>query len=60
MNNRHLTVYESPGPDPTTPQIRLQGKWLAHLGFEAGKKILVSYDDGKLIIQLDTIIPTND
>ncbi len=60
MKERHLTVYESPGPDPTTPQIRLQGKWLAQIGFEVGKKILVSYEDGKLVIQLDTIIPAND
>ena len=32
------------------PQIRLQGKWLEELGFEAGMKINVSCEEGKLII----------
>lgn len=57
MKDHHLTVYESPGPDRTISQIRLQGKWLAQLGFEVGEKIVVSYEDGKLIIMLEPIIP---
>lgn len=34
------------------PQIRLQGIWLAELGFEEGKPINVQCDEEKLIITL--------
>ncbi len=59
MKEHHLTVYESPGADRTIPQIRLQGKWLSALGFNVGEKIVVSYEDGKLVIMLEPIIPAN-
>ena len=34
------------------PQIRLQGSWLAQLGFEEGDAINVQCNDGKLVITL--------
>lgn len=61
-DTRELTVYEVSYPVSkahsiygTTklqlvPQIRLQGKWLEELDFEAGMKINVSCEDGKLVI----------
>ena len=57
MKEHHLKVYESPGADRTVPQIRLQGKWLSELGFEIGENIVVTYEDGRLIIKLDPTIP---
>jgi len=37
------------------PEIRLEGKWLAELGFVAGEHIRIEQLDGKLIIT-----PNND
>lgn len=35
------------------PEIRLNGKWLSHLGFEKGKKVKVKYTKGQIILSID-------
>ena len=35
------------------PKIQMEGKWLEAIGFSVGDKILVDYDDGKIIIRTD-------
>lgn len=56
MIERQLKVYEAIVSDPTIPEIRIRGKWLSLLGYTVGEGIQVSYEDGKLIIQLEPII----
>ena len=34
------------------PEIRLQGRWLEHLGFKEGKMLKVETNHGKLIISV--------
>lgn len=49
--NREMKVYETSGYNyKSSPQIRLQGKWLEDLGFEIGMSINIECIDGKLII----------
>lgn len=57
MNNRELKIYKAPGLDPDIPQIRLQGKWLSNLGFNVDDHVIVSYDSGKLIVELTPVVP---
>ena len=33
------------------PEIRLNGKWLSHLGFEMGKKVKVEFVKGQIILR---------
>ena len=56
MKERHLKVYESTGTTKTVPRINLQGNWLSDLGFQIGDHIIVSYYQGKLIIEPENII----
>ena len=35
------------------PKIQMEGKWLEAIGFSIGDKILVDYDDGKIIIRTE-------
>jgi hypothetical protein len=35
------------------PEIRLNGKWLASLGFERGKKVKVEYTKGRIILSIN-------
>jgi toxic protein SymE len=35
------------------PQIRLEGKWLEELGFQAGGSFLISHEKGKITIELE-------
>ena len=53
MKDRHIKVYESPGLKYNIPRIVLQGKWLSEIGYNIGNQIRVSYQDGKLIIELE-------
>ena len=48
---RELKVYESRGNKyDIIPTIRLKGKWLQALGFEAGTTLVVKCQDGKIEI----------
>ena len=48
---RELKVYESRGNKyDIIPTIRLKGKWLQALGFEAGTPLVVKCQDGKIEI----------
>ena len=38
------------GRATSSPAIRLQGKWLAQAGFEAGQKVTVHVEDGRIVI----------
>jgi hypothetical protein len=35
------------------PQIRLVGEWLRNTGFESGKYVVISGENGKLIIEIE-------
>jgi Toxin SymE, type I toxin-antitoxin system len=37
-------------PEGQVPMLRLRGKWLAELGFEAGVKVAVETAPGRLVI----------
>jgi toxic protein SymE len=37
-------------PDRVVPFLRLRGKWLEELGFEAGAKVAVTTEPGRLVI----------
>lgn len=51
---RELTVCETCGYNYSrVPGIRIQGKWLAELGFEPGDAVLVQCEDGKIVITKD-------
>lgn len=54
MEERKLTVYNGRGAfKETPPQILLQGKWLERAGFNAGDKITVDCQQGRLVITKD-------
>ena len=57
MKERHLEIYEAPGQKRNIPRINLQGEWLSNLGFQVGDHLIVSYDQGKLIVELEPVIP---
>lgn len=49
--SRNLTVYGKQGKsDETIPQIRFEGQWLKSVGFLAGDKIQLDYEENKIII----------
>lgn len=51
---RELTVCEACGYNYSrVPGIRIQGKWLAELGFEPGDAVLIQCEDGKITITKD-------
>ena len=56
MKDRHLKIYEAPGQHRDIPRINLQGKWLSELGFQIGDPIVVSYENGKLIVKSESIV----
>lgn len=58
MKNRHLKIYEAPGQKMNVPRINLQGEWLSNLGFQVGDHVIVSYEQGKLIVALEPEIST--
>ncbi len=48
---RNLTVYEMSGYHyKPTPTIMLKGQWLAEIGFEAGNRIKVCCENGRITI----------
>ena len=52
-SDRKMKVYEGTGINyKRIPQLRMQGDWLAELGFDIGKPINVHCEDGKLVITL--------
>lgn len=53
MEERRLTVYKGRGAFKEAPQILLQGKWLERTGFNAGDKITVNCQQGRLVITKD-------
>ena len=57
MKDRHLKIYEAPGQKRNIPKINLQGDWLSNLGFQVGDHVVVSYAQGKLIVELEEVIP---
>lgn len=59
MKERHLKIYKAPGQKRNIPRINLQGDWLSNLGYHVGDHVIVSYDQGKLIVELDPVIPAN-
>ena len=51
MKERKMTVYKGRGAfKEAPPQILLQGRWLERAGFNAGDKITVNCQQGRLII----------
>lgn len=36
--------------DTCNPKIQMEGKWLDELGFHIGDRLLVEYEDGKIVI----------
>nr|DAR33954.1 MAG TPA: Toxin SymE, type I toxin-antitoxin system [Caudoviricetes sp.] len=59
MKERHLKIYEAPVQKRNIPRINLQGDWLSNLGYHVGDHVIVSYDQGKLIVELDPVIPAD-
>ena len=59
MKERQLKIYEAPGQKRNIPRINLQGDWLSNLGYHVGDHVIVSYDQGKLIVELDPVIPAD-
>lgn len=54
MKERKMTVYKGRGAfKEAPPQILLQGRWLEQAGFNAGDKITVDCQQGRLIITKD-------
>lgn len=54
MEERRLTVYNGRGSfKEALPQILLQGKWLERAGYNAGDKITVDCQQGRLVITKD-------
>lgn len=61
MTHRHLTISTLRQPRPSqyagdrradrlVPFLRLRGRWLEELGFEAGSKVAVTASPGRLVI----------
>ena len=54
MEERRMTVYKGRGTfKEAPPQILLQGRWLERAGFNAGDKITVDCQQGRLVITKD-------
>lgn len=54
MEERRMTVYKGRGAfKEAPPQILLQGRWLERAGFNAGDKITVNCQQGRLIITMN-------
>lgn len=58
MKERHLKIYEAPGQKRNIPRINLQGEWLSNLGYQVGDHVVVSYEQGKLIVELEPELST--
>lgn len=53
-NHREYTLQERRNDrwSKSTPSLFIKGQWLTELGFEAGKKVNVDCEEGKLIIMV--------
>ncbi len=52
QTERNLKIYEMSGYQyKPTPTIMLKGQWLSELGFEAGNRIKVSCEEGRITIR---------
>ena len=52
MGERKLTVYKGSTKDYVpVPKITIQGQWLERLGFSIGDKLVVTCEQGRLIIE---------
>ena len=53
MKKREMTVYRARGngKDLTVPMIMMQGKWLRETGFSTGDRIVVTCEEGRLIVE---------
>lgn len=52
MITKRLTVYEGSGRNYLSiPKIIVQGQWLGKLGFSIGDKIMLNYQQNKIIIE---------
>ena len=52
MEERKLTVYRGSTKDYVpVPKITIQGQWLESLGFSIGDKLVVTCEQGRLIIE---------
>ncbi len=47
-----VTEYYNYESKKSRPAIRIMGDWLRDLGFDAGKKVVVTCEDGKLTVEL--------
>lgn len=55
QKSRNMKVYGMSGYKyRATPTIMLKGQWLKELGFDIGSYVLVSCENGKLVITPDT------
>lgn len=59
MKERLLKIYEALGQKRNIPRINLQGDWLSNLGYHVGNHVIVSYVQGKLIVELYPVIPAD-
>ena len=56
MEERRMKVYKGRGVYKEAPQqILLQGRWLERAGFNAGDKITVDCQQGRLVITKDEL-----
>ena len=53
MKDRHLKIYEAPDQKRNVPRTNLQDEWLSNLGFQVRDHVVVSYEQGKLIVELE-------
>ena len=52
MKTKELKVYRGNGNNYTPiPQIILQGQWLNKLGFSIGDKVIVTWEEDRLIVE---------
>lgn len=52
MKTKELKVYRGSGNNYTPiPQIILQGQWLNKLGFSIGDKVIVTWEEDRLIVE---------
>lgn len=53
MNERPLRVLQMWQGDQPVSMLRLAGRWLERLGFEAGRRVRVQAAPGRLVVELD-------
>ena len=56
MEDRYLKIHQAPGAKRDVPRILLQGQWLSNYGYNVGDRIKVSFQDSRIIVELDPIV----